>query len=77
MEKDFKRYMGKKVQIVGGGDTVAESLKDYLERHPKLEKLLTKNEKRVYMTTDDPVKFKKMGEKFLGHTIPKVERCSL
>ncbi len=77
MMKDFQKYMGKKVHLVGDGTVVAKSLKDYLERHPDIEKGLSKDSDRAFMTTDDPEKFKEMGEKFLGHTIPKVEVVKL
>ena len=75
--RDFKKYMGSKVHIVGDGSVLAKSLKDYLKRHPDIDKSLSRNGKRTYMTTDDPIKFKKMGEKFLGHPIPKIEMVNV
>ncbi|OIP80915.1 glutamate racemase [Candidatus Peregrinibacteria bacterium CG22_combo_CG10-13_8_21_14_all_44_10] len=77
MMRDFKKYMGSKVHIVGDGSVLAKSLKDYLKRHPDIDKSLSRNGKRTYMTTDDPIKFKKMGEKFLGHPIPKIEMVNV
>ena len=77
MMKDFKRYMGKKVRVIGEGSETAKSLKEYLGRHPDLESRLGREGKRTYVTTDDPEKFKKIGEKFLGHNIPKVEVVKL
>ncbi|MBU1019133.1 MAG: glutamate racemase [Patescibacteria group bacterium] len=69
MMEDFKKYMGKNVELIGDGELLAESLADYLERHPEIEKRLGREGKRVYMTTDDADKFKKMGQKFLGRDI--------
>ena len=77
MMKDFAKIMGKKVKLVGSGHALAESLKEYFKRHPNIEKQLEKDGKRVFMTTDDPAKFKEIGEKFLKHPIPKVELIKL
>ena len=38
------------------------SLKDYLNRHPEIETKLSKNKKREFLTTDDPLSFKKFTE---------------
>ncbi len=73
----FKKYAGKKVNIIGDGKIVAGSLREYLKRHPGIEKSLSKNGERKFMTTDDPEKFKEMGEKFLGHRIGSAELVSL
>ena len=43
MYKDFKRYMGKNVNVLNSGEIVADSFTDYLERHPEIEKLITKS----------------------------------
>lgn len=77
MIKDFAKIMGKKVKLIGAGHAVSKSLKEYFKRHPEIEKRLEKGGKRVFMTTDDPVKFKEIGEKFLRHPIPKVELVNL
>jgi len=77
MMKEFKKYTGNKVHLVGDGVVIAKSLKEYLKRHPNIEKNLSKDGGRTYMTTDDPDKFKEFGEKFLGHIIPKVELVEL
>lgn len=73
MLKDFQKYMGKGVKLIGDGDMLADSLEDYLKRHPGIESKLGRGGKRKFMTTDDPEKFKKMGAKFLGHVIDRVE----
>lgn len=69
MEKDFKRIMGKKVKILSSGDITARKLKDYLQRHPEIEKKLSKTGKREFLTTDDPQKFKEFTEKYFGMKI--------
>lgn len=75
--KEFKRFMGKNVTLIGGGEVVAKSLHGYLAKHSALEKGLSKGGKRVYLTTDDPEKFKELGEKFLGNKMSSVEKIAL
>lgn len=75
--RDFCRIMGKNVQVLNPGPIVAESLKDYLQRHPEIEKELTKKKRRVYLTTNDPEKFQKMGSEFLEHRLQDVRHVEL
>jgi len=77
MVKDFQRIMGKNVKIVHPGETVAQSLKDYLSRHPEIEKQLTRNKKRLFYTTDDTKRFQEIGSRLLGEKIEKVEHVTL
>jgi glutamate racemase len=75
--KDFCRMMGKRVQVLHPGEILAASLKNYLERHPEIETLLTRKGTRQYGTTDDGEKFQKMGSEFLGFALSNVEKISL
>lgn len=69
MQKDIKRIMGKKVNILPSGEITARSLKTYLEKHPEIEKTLSKNKHRTFLTTDNPKTFKEFTEKHLGMRI--------
>lgn len=69
LESKIKKIVGKKIKIVSEGKIVAEKLKDYLKRHPKLEKTLEKNHKIKFLTTDSTEKFKVLGSRFFGQTI--------
>ena len=73
MYKDFKRYMGKNVNVLDSGEIVANSLKDYLKRHPEIEKLITRGGTREYITTDCPDNFKEFGNKELKLSIDTVK----
>ena len=73
MYKDFERYMGKRVQILHSGRIVAESLRDYLKNHPEIEKLLSRERKRKYITTDCSEAFKKFGNAELTLSIDTVK----
>ncbi len=74
MARDFKRYMGKKVRIVESGDVTAVKLKDYLKRHPEIEKQLSREGTRTFLTTDDSNKFKEFAEQQLKMKIKLPEK---
>jgi glutamate racemase len=74
---DFKRYMGKGIKILPSGEITALKLKDYLDRHPEIEKKLSKHGKRKFVTTDDPVVFQKFVQSHLGMKIGKPEKIKL
>lgn len=75
--KEIKRIMGKRVFVLNSPEIVAEKLIDYLKRHGEIEKKLGKNKKREFFITDDPKRFKEMGERFLGNEIKKIEKVEL
>lgn len=60
---------GKDIRIVSQGDIVAQSLKDYLQRHPEMEARLSKSGKRSFYTTDDPADFDRQGAAFFGESL--------
>jgi glutamate racemase len=72
--KDFCRIMGKNVQIPHPGEVIADSLKEYLKKHPEIESRLGKDGKRFYMTTDDTERFKTIGENFLGSPMNNIQK---
>jgi len=75
--KEFKRIMGKNVSIPHPGEIVAASLKNYLARHPQLERRLSKKGIRRYLTTDMPDRFRQIGGRFLGLNLGQVEKVNL
>lgn len=77
MMPEFQKYMGKNVQVLNTPEITALSLKDYLKRHPEIESQLSKKGKRVFLTTDDPERFKAIGERFLGQPIKEIKKISL
>lgn len=74
MAGQFKKFMGKNVNVVNPGKIVAESLKNYLDRHPEIEKKLSKKGKQLYETTDNPEKFAEFTKFFMQMPISKVEK---
>lgn len=74
---DIKRIMGKKVQVLPSGEITAQSLKDYLQRHPEIEKKLSRKKSRKFLTTDDAATFKEFTEKHFGMKIKMPEKIKL
>jgi glutamate racemase len=60
MDKDIRRFMGKKTIVLNQGEIVANSLKNYLQRHPEIESNLKKSSIRNFQTTGDAEKFSEM-----------------
>ena len=73
----IKQIMGKKIAVPDPGVVIANSLKNYLDRHPELNIQKTKNSKINYYTTDNPEYFKKLGEKFLGQKIINIKQVDI
>lgn len=55
--KDFQHMMGRRTTIVNPPEVVAESLTAYLARHPEITKQLSRGQKPIFKTTDNPWKF--------------------
>jgi len=77
LQKDIQRIMGKHCTVLSGPETVAEKLKDYLCRHPEIEKRLSRRGRTSFFTTDDPERFRRLGEEFLSQAIPDTQRVRL
>lgn len=69
IEKEIKNALPEKIRVVAQGDIVAESLKDYLMRHPEMEALLNKSGKISFFTTDDSADFNAHAPLFFGQQI--------
>ena len=56
LEKILK-YVPKEIAVISQGEIVAESLKDYLERHPEIAERCSKNGSQRFYTTGDTADF--------------------
>ena len=65
----IKKYAPEGVQIIEHGPIVAQSLKDYLERHPEMEQRCSKGGTCVYSTTEDASRFSPLASIFVNHTV--------
>ena len=70
------KYLPAGVRVIPQGEYVAESLKDYLMRHPQIEQRCNKSGEAHYLTTENPEKFKEQAQIFL-HEPVEVENITL
>jgi glutamate racemase len=59
----------KNISIVPQGDIVANSLADYLQRHPEIDAALTKGGNMSFHTTDDTADFDNHATTFFGRSV--------
>jgi glutamate racemase len=64
------------VEIIEQGGLVADRLAEWLERHPEMERRLSRRGTRRYATTDDPAWFAEQGQAILSTKL-SVERVRL
>ncbi len=72
----IRKYTPKTVKVLEQGQYVADSLKDYLSRHPEIEEKCTKKGTCRYFTTENEEKFRASANIFLNESI-EVERLLL
>jgi len=64
------------VSVVSQGEIVAASLKDYLHRHPDMERSCSKDGSRRFLTTDDTATFDEHASIFFGSQV-RSEFCAI
>lgn len=65
----IEKYKHPGVRIVAQGEYVANSLKDYLKRHPEINVKCTKTGTCQYFTTENPIRFQEQAQVFLHEKI--------
>lgn len=65
----IQKFIPKGIQIITQGEIVANSLVSYLQRHPEIEKLCSKNGKQEFYTTGPTEVFDRQAGVFLGETV--------
>lgn len=65
----LNKAVPKDIKLVSQGEYVAESLKDYLRRHPEMDKHCSKGGTIQYYTTESEERFKEIGTNFLHKDI--------
>ncbi len=63
------KYVPRGVQIVPQGEYVANSLKDYLHRHPEMDRKCSKGGSYRYLTTENTDKFSESAKLFLHEDV--------
>lgn len=71
----IRQYLPSGITLFSQGEYVADSLRDYLSRHPEMDAKLTKNGTCRFLTTENPDKFSEAAGVFLQEriTVAQVE----
>lgn len=69
LKNALNKAVPKGINLVSQGEYVAESLKDYLCRHPEMDEKCSKGGKIQYYTTESEERFKEIGTNFLHKDI--------
>lgn len=62
----IKKYLPEHIAVISQADIVADSLKDYLHRHPEIESQVAKEGQTTFYTTDDITDFNQQATTFFG-----------
>lgn len=62
----IKKYLPEHITVISQADIVADSLKDYLHRHPEIESQVAKEGQTTFYTTDDITDFNQQATTFFG-----------
>lgn len=65
----IEKYKRPGVRIIAQGEYVANSLKDYLKRHPEMNAKCTKTGSCQYFTTENPMRFQEQAQVFLHQKV--------
>lgn len=69
LKEKIEKHLPKNVKLVSQGEIVAESLKDYLHRHPEIETKIAKKGERTFYTTDSTEDFNNKATIFFGERV--------
>lgn len=68
----INQFLPEGIKVVSQGELVANSLLDYLSRHPEIEELCAKNGKQEFYTTESASSFNEKAQIFLGMPVKSV-----
>jgi glutamate racemase len=69
LKKKIEKHLPANVKLISQGEIVAESLEDYLQRHPEIEKKISKKSIRNFYTTDSVEDFDSKASIFFGEKV--------
>lgn len=67
--KKIKEHLPENVTVVAQGDIIAESLDDYLHRHPEMETRISRNGTMRFYTTESSIDFDEHATIFFGREV--------
>lgn len=62
----IRQYVPQSAQVITQGEIIAESLIDYLKRHPEMNEKCSRSGSCKYLTTENPNKFSEMASLFMN-----------
>ena len=65
----IRQYVPESAQVIKQGEIIAESLIDYMQRHPEIDARCTRGGVTQYLTTENASKFSEMASIFLNRPI--------
>jgi len=65
----IREYTPERISVLSQGEIVAKSLKDYLHRHPEIDRKCSKGGTQRFLTTDSREEFDAHGKEFFGEEI--------
>jgi glutamate racemase len=69
LQNEIQKFLPDGIKLISQGEIVANSLKDYLQRHPEMESRLSKNNMLEFYTTEDPSSFDEKANIFVDFSI--------
>lgn len=69
LKNTIMKHLPANVSVLTQGSIVSEGLKDYLNRHPEMDAMISKNKNLAFYTTDNAEQFDKHASLFFGTTI--------
>ena len=67
--KKIRPLVEERIKIIPQGEIVADSLADYLRRHPEMDTRLDKNSDATFLTTERADRFSSMARIFMGQPV--------
>lgn len=69
LEPKIKAHLPAGIRVISQGSIVAESLKDYLHRHPEMEQQLSRGGVKTFYTSDSAEEFDRKASMFFGEAV--------
>ncbi len=72
LKEKIEEYLPVAVKLISQGEIVAESLANYLQRHPEIESQCSKNGIQQFYTTDSAEDFNNKASMFYGQSVKSI-----
>lgn len=69
LAKKIRQYLPEAIRMVSQGDIVAESLAEYLKRHPEMDARISRHGKCSFYTTESEQRFAEFASLFLNENV--------